>query len=364
MRSIVIAAAALAATLFASGAALAQEPPALAKAQGPAKEALKQLIAEASKEGQVSYIDTVIQPPTNDALTAAFRKYYGLPASFKVSYLTMAPAQIITRFEQEMRAGRTAVDVGSVGSPPWAFAKAKEGHFMQYDSPEYAAYTKAFELKLAKRGYFGFNGAYYFVPMWNSETLKFNGTSYKDIIAVTPAGRGSNGDASASDPVLMTYMGLRKVIDLSFFEDWAKLKPAFSYKSENTASRLVAGEDVMALYGMPTRAYQFNGKGAKLAFMRPQEGVVIIPQVTFIFAKAPHPAAAKLWFDFVHSDEGQKILADREVLMSGRSGFATPHPDYVPAIDQVKAIPLDYESISLDDMQKARAEWSGVFKKK
>lgn len=363
MKRLIIHLVSFAASVLLAGAALAQEPPAVAKAQGAAKETLKQLIAAAAKEGQVSYIDTVIQPPTNDALTTAFRKHYGLPNSFKVNYLTMAPAAIITRFEQEMRAGRTSVDVGSVGSPPWAFAKAKEGQFLQYDSPEYAAYGKAIELKLAKRGYFAFNGAYYFVPMWNTETLKFAGTSYKDIIAVTPAGRGTNGDASASDPVLMTYMGLRKVLDLSFFEEWAKLKPSFSYKSENTAARLVSGEDMMALYGMPTRAYQFNRKGAKLQFMRPKEGVVVIPQAMFILEKAPHPSAAKLWFDFVLSEEGQKILSEREVLMSGRSGFTPPIPDYVPAIDQVNAIALDYETITLDDMQKARAEWSGVFKK-
>ena len=350
-------------TLIAAPLALAQEPPAVAKAQGAAKETLKALIAAAAKEGEVSYLDTVMQPPTNDALTAAFRKAYGLPNSFKVSFLQMAPAQIITRFEQEMRAGRTTIDIGSVGSPPWAFAKAKEGQFMQYDSPEYAAYGRAFELKLAKKGYFGFNGAYYFAPMWNVETLKFDGASWTDIVKAAPAGRGSNGDASASDPVLMTYMGLRKKIDLKFFQDWAAMKPIFSYKSENTAARLISGEDLIATYGMPTRVHQFNAKGAKLKIMQPNEGVVVIPQVTFILAKAPHPNAAKLFFDFMLSDEGQKILADREVLMSGRSGFDTPHPELVSTIEKTNAIPLDYEAITQADMQKARAEWSGVFKK-
>ena len=345
-----------------SGAAVAQEAPALAKASGAAKATLQGLIAAALKEGQVAYIDTVIQPPTNDALTTAFRKYYGLPNSFKVNYLTMAPANIITRFEQEIRAGRLTVDVGAVGSPSWAFAKAAEGQFLEYESPEYAAFSKTFDLKLAKKNFFAFNGAYYFVPMWNTETLKFTGTSWKDVVGSVPAGRISTSDGSASDPTLNTYMGLRKVLDVAFFEAVAKLKPSFMYKSENTASRLVSGEDLMATLGMPTRAYQFNAKGAKLEFMRPTEGVVVIPQTMFIFAKAPHPAAAKLWFDFVLCEEGQTILAQREYLMSGRSGFVHPVAGF-PTLESVKAIPLDYEAITPEEMQKYRNEWSGIFKK-
>jgi iron(III) transport system substrate-binding protein len=111
---------------------------------------------------------------------------------------------------------------------------------------------------------------------------------------------------------------------------------------------------------MPTRAYQFNAKGAKLEFMRPREGVVIIPQVMFIFKDAPHPNAAKLWLDFVLSEQGQTILAGKEFLMSGRSGFKHPVQGY-PTIENTKAIPLDYETITEADMQKYRDEYKAIF---
>ena len=63
----------------------------------------------------------------------------------------------------------------------------------------------------------------------------------------------------------------------------------------------------MAFTGMPTRAYQYNQKGAKLKFMLPQEGVVLLPQSMFILKKAPHPNAAKLWIDFILSERGQTV---------------------------------------------------------
>ncbi|HET9902613.1 MAG TPA: extracellular solute-binding protein [Xanthobacteraceae bacterium] len=353
-------AALLAASFLAAAPARAADPPAVVKAPESRKAELRERIAAAIKEGMVAYNDTVIQPATNDALSEAFRKYYGLPDSFKVSYQTMAPANLIPRFEQELRANRVTIDVGSIGSPPWAFARAKEGAFMQYESPEYAAYQKAFELKLGKPGYFAFNGAYYFVPMWNEETLKFDGDSWTDVLKVAKPGRVSTSDASRSDPTLMTYMGLRKVIDKSFFEKYAEFKPSFSYKSENTASRLISGEDILALIGMPTRAYQFNARGAKLKFMRPKEGVVVIPQNTFIFKDAPHPNAAKLWLDFILSEEGQTILAGKEYLMSGRSGFKHPVKDY-PTIENTKSIAPDYEHVTHEEMQKYRDEYRSIF---
>jgi len=346
-------------------AALAQaaEPPALARVDRAEKARLTALIAEATKEGQLSYIETIVQPATHDALTEAFRKRYGLPASFKVLNTTTTPGAVITRMEQEMHAGRLTFDIGAIASAPWVHARLKEGKITKYASPEYSAYKRAFDLKLGVDGYFAFTGGYYFVPMWNAENLNFRGTSYRDILGAVPAGRISSSDPSVSDPPLMTYVGLRTILDVPYFQELAKLKPAFMYKSETTAGRLVSGEDLMALSGMPTRAFQLNAKGARLEFMRPKEGVVLLTQSVFILEGSPHPASARLWIDFILSDEGQKILAAREFLISGRSNFASPLPDTIPTMDTLKTIPVDWGSVTTADMQKARDEWSGIFKK-
>ncbi len=353
-----------AAVVFCGPAQAQQEPPAVARLSDVAAKAkLKDLIAAALKEGSVSYIDTVIQPATNDALTAAFRTYYGLPASFKVAYLTQPPGTVITRLQQEMAANKYSFDVGSVASPPWVYARIKDGKIAKYDSPEYAAYKQSFEIGLGKDGYFAFNGAYYFVPMWNGETTKFTAKSWNDVLAQAPKGRINSNDPSVSDSALMTYIGLRQVFPLDNWVKLAGLEPTLMYKSEQIASRLISNEDFFAWNGMPTRAWQFNQKGAKLEFLRPEEGVVLLPQCTFILEGAPHPSAARLWYDFTLSEAGQKVLTEKEVLISGRSGFKSPYPDYVPALDQVKAIKVDWEKITEADLQKAREEWKSVSKK-
>jgi iron(III) transport system substrate-binding protein len=349
------------ATLLLSAPALAQEPPALAKASGAEKTRVQELIKAATAEGQLSYIDAVIQPQTNDALATAFRKQYGLPDGFKVNYTLTNASGVITRIGQELQANRVSQDIGGIAALPWVFERVKAGDIVEYASPEYAAFDKAIDAGLGMKNYFAFNGAYIFVPTWNSETLKFAGKSWKDVVGAIAEGRINIGDASKSETYLSTYVGLRQVLGVEDFRKVAKLKPNFLVRSEQIVARLVSGEDQMAYFGMPTRAYQANERGAKVSFLLPQEGVVLLPQATFIIKGAPHPAAAKLWIDFILSQTAQEILVKNEALISGRTGFKSPIPDYAPSIDALNLIKVDWKSVSTADMKKAREEWSSIF---
>ena len=339
----------------------ADDPPAVKAAAAGSQDALRKTIAAAAKEGEISYWDAVIQPSTNNALADGFRKYYGLSSDFKVSYSLSSTGALVTRVDQEFNAGRVTIDVVGIASLPWVHEKVRAGHIMKYDSPHYPAYKVAMEKGLGLDGYFAFNGAYLFVPMWSSDKLDFKGNSYKDVLGAVPPGRLTIGDASKSVTYLATYMAHRDVLGIDFFKKLAEMKPVLALRSELIANQLVTGQYQLAWSGMPTRAYQFNQKGGKLKFILPKEGVVLLPQAQFITAKAPHPNAAKLWLDFVLSEEGQKIVVNGEALISGRSGFKSPLPEYAPPIDSLNVIKMDWAKISTADMNKARAEWVGMF---
>ena len=341
--------------------AAADDPPAVKAAPAASQDALRKTIAAAAKEGDISYWDAVIQPATNNALAAAFRKHYGLPDGFKVSYSLSATGALVTRVDQEFGAGRVTIDVVGIASLPWVHEKVRAGHIMKYDSPQYPAYKSAFEKGLGLDGYFAFNGAYIFVPMWSTDKFDFKGASYKDVVGAVPAGRLTMGDASKSVTYLATYMAQREILGVDFFKKLAEMKPVLALRSELIANQLVTGQYQLAWSGMPTRAYQFNQKGGKLKFVLPKEGVVLLPQAQFITAKAPHPNAAKLWLDFVLSEEGQRIIVNGEAMISGRSGFKSPLPDYAPPIDSLNVMKMDWAKISTADMNKARAEWVGMF---
>jgi iron(III) transport system substrate-binding protein len=268
---------------------------------------------------------------------------------------------LITRVEQEVNSGNVTIDIASIASPPWINGLVRAGHIMQYDSPAYQAFGAAFAAGLGKPGYYAFNGAYIFVPTWNADTLTFNGKSWKDILGAAPPGRMSLNDSGNSATGVLTYMGLRSILGVEYFKDLAKMKPVFILRSEQTAERLISGQDLMAFGGMPTRVHQYNERGANLKFILPTEGVVLLGQASFILAKAPHPNAAKLWLDFTLSEQGQTILSKREALISGRSGFKSPLPEFAPAIDSLKLIKMDWDAIDQEAIRKAKAEWQGIF---
>jgi iron(III) transport system substrate-binding protein len=342
-------------------AAMAQDAPVLKAASPEEKGRLAPLIDAAKKEGAVTYWDAVVQPQTNDALAAAFRKRYGLPSSFQVNYSLSTTAALVTRVEQEIGAGRVTIDIVAIASLPWVYERVAAGEAMEYDSPEYGAFKKSFDQGLGIPKFAAFNGAYLFVPMWDPDKLNFKGKSWKDVVGAVPEGRVTVGDVSKSVAYLATYAGLRSVMGPDYFKQVAAMKPSFLVRSEQIAGRVVSGEDLMALSGMPTRAYQYNEKGASLKFILPEEGVVLLPQSMFILAKAPHPNAAKLWVDFILSEEGQAIIVKGEAMISGREGFKSPLPEYAPPIDSLKLIPVDWKKLSTDELKKIRAEWTAIF---
>lgn len=362
MKNAVRGAVVAAAVLTCAAAPLrAQEPPAFNGVSGAEKARLTQLIDGATREGSLTYWDVVIQPETNDALTAAFRRYYGLPNAFQVHYQLLATAPLVTRVEQEISAGRVTVDVASVGYPSWVFERAAAGDALEYDSPQYKFYADVIARGLGRKGFFAFSGAYLFVPMWNADRLAFSGKSWKDVVNAVPAGRISIGDVAKSAAYVATYAGQRQVLGRDYFKALAAMKPSFLIRSEQIAGRLVTGEDLMAFSGMPTRAYQYNNKGARLKFMLPEEGVVLLPQSMFILARAPHPNAAKLWVDFILSEQGQSIVVKGDALVSGRTGFVSPLPDYAPAIGSLKLIDVDWQGLTEEKLREKRAEWVETF---
>lgn len=347
--------------LVASCAARAQDIPATRGLDAAAKAAVMELIEGAKKEGSLAYADTIIQPTTNDQLVKAFREYYGLPATYPITYTLLTSAAMITRLEQEMSADKIRVDVAAVGSPTWVFEKHAAGALMEYKSPEYRNYKGVVEAGLGVENYFLFNGGYAQIPIWNAEVLDFKGKSYKDALDAAVPQRFSIGNAVQSESHLTTYAGLRQVLGVDYFKALAAKKPTLISRSEQSAQRIIAGQDVIAFGGNPSRVLQANDKGAKLKILYPSEGFTFLPQSMFIPKGAQHPNAAKLWFDFILSQTGQELLARTEALISGRTGFKSPFPEVAPDFASLKIIKVDWKAMTADELKKYREEWTNIF---
>src|SRR5712691_1492169 len=130
---------------------------------------LARMIQAAKAEGGVHYQDAIILPSTNAALAAAFRKKFGLPASFKVTHTLSRTGEIVAAATHEIKARRFSTDIVWVGVPPFFKAAARLNDFLPYASPEwrpYDAVMKRLGLEAAPPQWITPTG-YAFVPTWN-----------------------------------------------------------------------------------------------------------------------------------------------------------------------------------------------------
>ena len=341
---------------------LAQEAPALAGLTREARAQMEKKIAAAKVDGSVSYMESLVTAETVNKLADVFRKHYGLPDSFPVNYTRSGTGAVVTRMDQELAAKRVTLDVVSAAAPTWAFNHVKSKDIMEYHSPEYANYKRVFESKLGQNGYFAFASSYFFGPVWSTRRLDFKGKSWNDILGAVPPGRINIGNGETSLSFLATYIGVRKAMGLDYMKKLATLKPRIVQQSEIAHDSVVSGQDFMTLFGLLTHVRSRNARGADLKIIAPVEGVVLVPQSTFVLAAAPRPNAGKLWLDFLLSARAQNMFTELEASISGRDGATNMIDGFDLSLDRMKVLPVDWEGMTEADVQNYRKEWQSIFR--
>lgn len=320
------------------------------------------LVAAAQKEGVLDYADNLMAPKSRAAMQEAFVKHYGLK-DFKFKPYLLKAGQLVGRIEEEVASGRVTTDWANVNA--YAFWASMNAHhaLLEYCAPEYKAFTLLNKVGIPDGGcYFHASHGVTFTPMWNPKFVHQDFTSWKQLANPKYKGEIILSDARKAPPYLDTFIGLRQILPLSWFKEMAKLHPFLLVRSTEIRDKVMTGEFPIAAWGYAPRAYQVR-KEAKLDVSYPKEGVVLEGAFAGILAKAPHPAAAKLWDDFWFSKEGQTILVKYEGVISGRSDLKVS-PElrkYVPSLASIKVIPVQWAKVTAKDREKARDEFRKIF---
>jgi iron(III) transport system substrate-binding protein len=119
------------------------------------------------------------------------------------------------------------------------------------------------------------------------------------------------------------------------------------------AGLVVSGEVPLSPTIFDANITQAKQKGAPVDW-RGLEPVVTTVAYSGIVAKAPHPHAALLFIDWVHSKEGQ------QAMMKG--GLWSPRDDVGSLTQKFKKSYID-EKYSVEEAEKKYAEWDGLMQK-
>lgn len=131
---------------------------------------------------------------------------------------------------------------------------------------------------------------------------------------------------------------------------------------ESTPATVEKGETPISIdwdYLNAGYAEQFKGKGVDWKVSVPSDGVYAQYYSQAINKDAPHPAAARLWMEFLYSAEGQNIWLQghaRPVLLPVMAADGTADKDAVTKLPQVQGTPSFPASAELDKAKATLAE--------
>lgn len=341
--------------------AKAADPPALAGLQGADRDRVVALIEGAKKEGEVNWRATLVRDKSARVLAEDYRAYYGLPASFKVTYDTDMPGNdLISKTMTELGAGKLAADMISTGATSFLYDLLAKNELAKYDAPVYKSYGPATKAGIAEPGYWVAD-AYTFGPYWNTELVKDGIKTWDDFLNPAHKGKIVIMDIANSDIASGAYLAIRGVMGMAWWDKMASQKTMFVRNGTDLA---VTGERPLGV-GMPSRAYQKTEDGGPLGVSFPDKGLPLVPQPWVLTAKAPHPNAAKLWIDYIFSDRGQQLYQLNEQLFSGREGFVPPAKvaKWAPPIDKITVMPFNWKTHTTAQSMEAKKEAKALLDK-
>lgn len=238
---------------------------------------------------------------------------------------------LFPRVISETRSGKFLSDLLQNNTLGMYFLK-KGNLLARYDSPEERFYGKDFK----DPGYWTTSSMNVHVIGYNTKSVARNQLpkTWEDLLLPAWTGRIMVSPREQWFSWILQTMGKEK--GLNYMRALAKQKPAV--RRESTAMRaqlLTAGEadlDVDSTYSV---LHPLIKKGAPVNWTT--LGSALVVTVGYgLTAKAPHPNAAKLFIDFVLSQEGQ-----RQVLSFERQSARTDLAQEQAAMKDVKLIPID-----------------------
>ncbi|MDV9191354.1 extracellular solute-binding protein [Streptomyces sp. SR27] len=172
-----------------------------------------------------------------------------------------------------------------------------------------------------------------------------SGSAFGGVYAAALANKGSFGDIQPG---------------IDFF---GKLKKSGNFiPVESTPATVEKGETPISIdwdYLNAGYADQFASKGVDWKVAVPTDGVYAQFYSQAVNKDAPHPAAARLWMEFLYSTEGQNLWLKgyaRPVLLPAMTADGTADKSFVAKLPKVEGTPAFPASTELDKAKATLAE--------
>lgn len=259
------------------------------------------LIAAAKREGSVNFTASLSQPEFT-ALANAFKAKYDIT----VTPTAAAGAEILTRFDAEVKTGNVQADVFQFSDLTALKNFADQGAFIRLtpaEVPALALYDAAYITD-----YWVLFGNQPFPIAVNTRLVDPPIKDWPDVLAPRFADRKLGYiRPSTSLAYVSAWVNLEQKFGQKYVTDFLAQKPVLYPDSSQAAAALAAGEVQALVVAVPSRITALKANGAPLDMINVST-VTGDPRPLSVTAKGPHPNAARLFASWFLSAEAQQIL--------------------------------------------------------
>jgi len=270
------------------------------------------LVAAAVKEGTVTWYSTLIVNQIVRPMTEAFEKKY---PGIKVQYSRATSSDVALKIRNEARARRVQADLFDGSNTVFLLEDANL--VAEYQPKSATAYPA--ELKDTKGHWTALN-LFYWTSAYNTNLVKTEEApkNYADLL--DPKWKGKIAwtyDLTPGGPPgfihnILATMGQEK--GMEYLRKFAAQEPVTIPAAQRVVlDKVISGEYPLAVMILNYHATISLNQGAPVQWIK-MEPLLQSMSLVSIVKDAPHPNAARLFVEFMLSDEGQKVMADNDYL--------------------------------------------------
>ena len=291
----------------------------------------EKIVGQAKAEGELTWYTSLPE----DAAQAMLKQFNKTYPAIKTSLVRGSTFDIVKRLDAEVKTGKVQCDALHVLDVAAFVDLKRRGELYRYVSSDDKAYAQMYK----DPGYWTAMRAVTLSIGYDTRriTPQQAPKSWQDLLK--PQWRGKIGlkDAATAGTAYTLYYFLRDLYGYSYWQKLAAQKPRLYRAAADMLTGLKAGEIEIAAGLTDAGTYRAVTQDKQpVALVSPAEGLPMMLGPIAIAADAPHPNCAKLFVDFVLSQDGQSSL--RTVSNSYSVRADVPPPDSRPSLTKLKML--------------------------
>jgi iron(III) transport system substrate-binding protein len=265
------------------------------------------LLEGARKEGTLTWYIAQVDGETAEVMGRAFTARY---PGVNVSVIRTTGQVAYERLTQDLKNNAPQCDVFGTTDIAHMPALMKRKEIAQFVPDNAAALAPAFK-GLGEDGWYYPTSSTLMLIIYNTQKIKPEEApkAWADLLDPKLKGRVAFGHPAFSGYVGCWTLEMRTLYGWQYFDKLAKNNPRIGRSGNDPITLLNAGECNAGLGPLATTLLSAS-KGNPIAVQYPTDGSLLCIGPTAVMASAPHPNAARLFMNWLLSQEYAQVCAD------------------------------------------------------